>query len=148
VPRPLPRLKFLHNSAHHLRLPQAITVEISAGPARAARASAGFAGRGGVMTALDRPSIDRLIKLLGMLGSAHDGERAAAGLKAHQLVTRSGLQWSDVIALPLPAVEPHWRTMAMACCRHLDSLNSKERAFVQAMATWRGAWLRRFEDLS
>jgi hypothetical protein len=65
------------------------------------------------------------------------------------------LQWSDVIALPLPAAEPHWRTMAMACCRH-HSLDAKERAFVQAMATWRGApsdkqlaWLRRlFEDLS
>jgi hypothetical protein len=40
-----------------------------------------------------------------MLGSAHDGERAAAGLKAHELLKRSGLQWSDVIALPMPAAE-------------------------------------------
>jgi hypothetical protein len=75
------------------------------------------------MTALDRPAIDHLIKLLGMLGSAHDGERAAAGLKAHELVKRFGLQWGDLIAMPPPAVaEPKWRAMAMACCRHLDSL--------------------------
>jgi hypothetical protein len=47
------------------------------------------------------------------------------------------LQWSDVIALALPAAEPHWRTMAKACCRHLDSLNVKERAFVQSMAARR-----------
>jgi hypothetical protein len=85
--------------------------------------------------------------------SAHNGERAAAGLKAHELLKRSGSQWSDVIALALPAAEPHWRTVAKACCRHLDSLNVKERAFVQSMAARRGAtkqlaWLARiYEDL-
>jgi hypothetical protein len=106
------------------------------------------------MTALDRPAIARLVKLLGMLGSAHDGERAAAGLKAHELVKRSGLQWDDLIALP-PPVGPRWRAMAIACCWHLDVLNAKERAFVQSIAGWRGtpsakqlAWLSRiFEGL-
>jgi hypothetical protein len=77
-------------------------------------------------------TLERLVKLLGMLGSAHDGERAAAGLKAHELLKCSGSQGSDVIALALPAAEPHWRTMAKACCRLLDSLNV--RAFVQSMA--------------
>jgi hypothetical protein len=40
--------------------------------------------------------IERLAKLLGMLGSAHDGERAAAGLLAHELIRRHGLSWSDL----------------------------------------------------
>jgi hypothetical protein len=31
------------------------------------------------MDRLDSDALERLIKLLGMLGSAHDGERAAAG---------------------------------------------------------------------
>lgn len=44
--------------------------------------------------------LDRLRKLCGMLGSAHDGERAAAALKADQLLRDSGLTWRDVIRLP------------------------------------------------
>src|SRR5262245_43671621 len=95
--------------------------------------------------ALDRVDLERLVKLLGMLGSAHDGERAAAGLKAHELIRRHGLQWSDVIlAAPAPAakrepvVEP-WRRMAWACCKHLHRLTAWERNFVQDMTLWRGA---------
>ena len=34
------------------------------------------------MDRLAPDTLERLVKLLGMLGSAHDGERAAAGLKA------------------------------------------------------------------
>ena len=40
---------------------------------------------------------ERLAKLLGLLGSDHPGERAAAGLKAHELLKREGLRWCDVI---------------------------------------------------
>jgi hypothetical protein len=39
----------------------------------------------------------RLVKLLGLLGSAHDGERAAAARKAHEHIKALGLQWGDVI---------------------------------------------------
>jgi hypothetical protein len=35
------------------------------------------------MERLAPDTLERLIKLLGMLGSARDGERAAARLKAH-----------------------------------------------------------------
>jgi hypothetical protein len=43
---------------------------------------------------------DRLAKLCGMFGSNHDGERAAAALKADQLVRQNGLTWHDVIVMP------------------------------------------------
>jgi hypothetical protein len=53
------------------------------------------------MNPLAPEAVERLCKLLGMLGSVHDGERAAAGRKAHELVQRHGLQWRDIIAPPL-----------------------------------------------
>jgi hypothetical protein len=43
---------------------------------------------------------NRLVKVLGMLGSPHDGERAAAGLLATKLLTRAGLMWDTVLAVP------------------------------------------------
>jgi hypothetical protein len=107
------------------------------------------------MSALDRTTVDRLIKLLGLLGGVHDGERAAAGVKAHELLKRSGPQWADVIAVPPPPViaQPSWREMALACCQHAAHLSAKERAFVGSMATWRGtptpkqlAWLTRIYE--
>jgi hypothetical protein len=54
---------------------------------------------------LDR---ERLAKLLGMLGSAHDGEVAAAGRAADAMVRGAGLTWHEVIrpALPKPPSLP------------------------------------------
>jgi hypothetical protein len=50
------------------------------------------------MTALDSRDADRLRKLLGMLGSAHDGEALNAARKVNELVRRNGVAWADVIA--------------------------------------------------
>jgi hypothetical protein len=44
---------------------------------------------------LDR---ERLVKLLGMLGSEHDGEVVTAARRADALVRRAGLTWHDVVA--------------------------------------------------
>jgi hypothetical protein len=82
-----------------------------------------------------------------MLGSAHDGERAAAGLKAHEFIRRHGLQWSDVIVATPPKIG--WREKVRACEAYLHLLNNAERAFVVQLATrWHGtptekqlAWL-------
>jgi hypothetical protein len=53
------------------------------------------------MTAmLSNPERERLAKLFGMLGSAHEGERDAAGLAAHRLVTASGVTWASVVCIP------------------------------------------------
>lgn len=43
------------------------------------------------------PQQVRLVRLLGMLGSDHDGEIANAGRMAHRLVQSLGLSWTDII---------------------------------------------------
>lgn len=43
---------------------------------------------------------DRLVKFLGMMGSAGDGEVAAAARKAVKLIASLKLTWADVIAIP------------------------------------------------
>jgi hypothetical protein len=58
----------------------------------------------------------RLVKLAGMFGSAHDGERAAAALKFHALQQQLGLMPEDVLrpqppAVVMPAGPRTWRTV-------------------------------------
>lgn len=52
---------------------------------------------------------NRLVKILGLLGSDHDGEIAAAGRKAHALIKGAGLTWDDVIAPAAPAPQQQYR---------------------------------------
>jgi hypothetical protein len=39
----------------------------------------------------------KLVKILGMLGSAHAGERAAAAFQATALLNKLGLMWHEVL---------------------------------------------------
>jgi hypothetical protein len=39
----------------------------------------------------------RLSRILGMLGSAHAGERASAALAAHRLLQASGRSWAELL---------------------------------------------------
>ena len=80
-----------------------------------------------------------------MLGSAHDGERAAAGLKAHEFIKQRGLCWADVISLPIAAHGEHdeadfgsWRAQREFCLRHSKWLTAKERGFLINIGNWRG----------
>jgi hypothetical protein len=50
--------------------------------------------------------IDLLAKVLGMLGSDHDGEVIAAGRRAQMLLRSAGLTWFQVLGQPAPAEEP------------------------------------------
>ena len=96
---------------------------------------------------LDASSAQRLVRLLGMLGSAHDGEVANAGRMADRLIRESGLTWSQIIAptpatlTPLsrqPATALEWRQLAAWIKRNFaDQLNPREYQFVVHMATWR-----------
>jgi hypothetical protein len=71
-----------------------------------------------VIVALSNPDRERLAKLLGLLGSDHQGERDAAGLAAHRLVVERGLVWADVVCLP-------------------QTYNAKPRSVIILLILWR-----------
>src|SRR6516225_4924247 len=99
---------------------------------------------------LNPRSIDRLVKLLGMLGSSHDGERAVAALKANALVREHGLVWADVIpttpeqrsyrqeqrwnddtgAKKQNDQQVDWRDMRNFCAQRSHLLRSREQEFI------------------
>jgi hypothetical protein len=91
------------------------------------------------MTALlDPADTKRLVKICGMFGSRHDGERAAAAAKADTFVRKRGLTWPDVL---IPAPKAHskkkrWREPKTTerklalLCRNLDELTDWEQKFV------------------
>jgi hypothetical protein len=98
---------------------------------------------------LDPQTADRLIKLLGMLGSVHAGERAVAGLKASQLLRDRKLTWHDVIHVPIAdhrnfygaktePVEEDWEPMRRFCLQHASRLPPKEIRFLNSLADWNG----------
>jgi hypothetical protein len=64
----------------------------------AARPWASFAALFGIGATNDTLA-KRLARILGMLGSDHDGEILAAARAATALVTRSGLTWSAVLGV-------------------------------------------------
>ena len=47
----------------------------------------------------------KLVKVLGMLGSAYDGEVAAAGRRVHSMLQAEGLTWVEVINPAAPRSE-------------------------------------------
>jgi hypothetical protein len=42
-------------------------------------------------------TLARLIRVLGLLGSEHPGERDSAALAAHRLVTAAGTSWAELL---------------------------------------------------
>lgn len=113
----------------------------------------------GLGQTLDTTTLQRLVRLLGMLGSAHDGEVANAGRMADRLIRQHGMTWAQVILpilpKPPPQTDPYdepaaWRDLAhFILDRWGDLLRERERHFVEQMTQWRGsptekqqAWLR------
>ena len=94
---------------------------------------------------IDQSVIDRLTKLLGMLGSAHDGERAVAAAEADELVRSRGLTWSDVVARPqsASASSEAWhesetiREKIDAALRYRGLLNAWEASFLLDLKKYR-----------
>jgi hypothetical protein len=92
------------------------------------------------MTTILLPSTrERLAKLLGLLGSDHQGERDNAGRAAHQLVQQHGLTWFDLL-LPdndvAAAGDPlgaDWRRTAAACSRYPHLINRWEAGFLDGL---------------
>jgi hypothetical protein len=87
--------------------------------------------------ALDR---EKLARVLGMLGSSHDGEIAAAGRAADALVRQAGLTWPDVLRPPHPALPAATGNDAVGfCLRHGDALTDWERHFLMSLKRQRYA---------
>jgi hypothetical protein len=97
---------------------------------------------------LEPATADRLAKILGLLGSDHDGERAAAAAKADQLIRGLGLTWRDIVAPPIAPQTPRirawrsgetdWQRMARFCHARQGQLSLRDRDFVRTMLHWRG----------
>jgi hypothetical protein len=90
------------------------------------------------LTAADR---NRLGKLLGMLGSDHQGEREVAARAAHRQVVQAGLTWRQVIEPPaiekrLPEIGT-WRATVAVCLERQGSLRPWEAAFLRDLPGFR-----------
>jgi hypothetical protein len=86
-----------------------------------------------IMRPLPPAVADRLVKIIGLLGSAHAGEAASAAAAATRIIRSHGLTWQQLlepIVLPrpspprsarTPAHQPSpadWRVTATACLQH------------------------------
>lgn len=67
---------------------------------------------------------DQLVKVLGMLGSSHDGEVLNAAKKAADIVRTAGLQWGDVIVPDSDDPRP----ILLDVNRHIDRLSDEDQA--------------------
>ena len=78
--------------------------------------------------------LERLAKLCGMFGSDAAGERAAAALKADELVRRHGLTWFDVLIPKQNRLAGAALEMKLAIVRdNLGRLSAWERGFVRSL---------------
>jgi hypothetical protein len=78
--------------------------------------------------------LGRLVKICGVFGSDHDGERAAAAAMADKIVRDLGLTWADIIQskqnlLPGPELESQLALIGS----NVHMLNDWERRFVQSL---------------
>ena len=91
-----------------------------------------------VTTILDR---DKLVKVLGRLGSDFDGERAEAARVANEMVRRAGLTWPQLVNNSAPALSaPQWREAVEQCLAVPEAITAWEHDFLVS--------LRRFRRLS
>ena len=108
------------------------------------------------MTALTEADRVRLVKLLGMLGSDHAGERDSAGVAAHRLIKSLGMTWAQVLAPPPPPprqVDPDlWKMVLIQTLANAASLTPVEYEFLMGLAkqVWiipqQEAWLHQIAN--
>ena len=90
---------------------------------------------------MSAPTIDRdrLVRVLGMLGSAHDSEVVAAARQAERLRADAGLTWAEIVIPRLPAPPQRQNVGAVAevirfVLQHADALTDWERNFARSIA--------------
>lgn len=92
---------------------------------------------------LDPSVAAKLRKVCGMLGSEHDGERAAAAAKASMLLRAHGWSWADVFTpaalvavRPEPPPTPH-AAVARAALERAAHLDAWQRDFLESIGRQR-----------
>jgi hypothetical protein len=83
----------------------------------------------GMTALLDPRAADRLAKLCGMFGSAHDGERASAAAMADKLVRDRGLTCPQILC-PSALTSDEQIGFALA---NLEALTMWERGFIYSI---------------
>lgn len=95
---------------------------------------------------------NKLVGILGRLGSDFDGERAAAALLASRLLAGKGLAWDDVIPTASasrqagrgdspnePKPRSTWQANLALCRRHLFKLDDWPARFITSISRQRKA---------
>jgi hypothetical protein len=77
--------------------------------------------------ALAPPEQQRLARLLGMLGSAHDGEVLNAARLAQRLLATANMTWTELVATP-PALTPAEIDLARIAQLEADAFERGRRA--------------------
>jgi hypothetical protein len=91
------------------------------------------------MNALTPAVREKLVRVLGMLGSDHHGERASAALHASMILKDVGLRWQDVIGSQIPQRQlpdstiPTWRGDLALCARCVSYTREWERGFIRSV---------------
>jgi len=84
---------------------------------------------------LPSDTAERLAKLLGMIGSAHDGEALNAARLADKVVREAGLTWMEILGKPVVTAR-----VAETCAEILRSgmsLNNREWRFLDGIPRFR-----------
>jgi hypothetical protein len=87
---------------------------------------------------------ERLARVLGMLGSEHDGEALAAARAAEMIRRQMGATWSELLTEPPPPSKPHrptyraspartWRDTCAELVKHKGCRNRWEVGFVSRL---------------
>lgn len=80
---------------------------------------------------------ERLVKLLGMLGSDFAGERDAAAQAAARFLRERGLTFADAVAAPPPPALAGWRETCAALAARPAALTAWELSFIASLpARW------------
>ena len=91
-------------------------------------------------------ALDKLAKVCGLLGSEHDGERAAAAYRATAIIREAGLTWREVIEAAGPRcvepvdADPGWYEQLTAVLQDTDCLTGWEREFVLSLCAHGRKW--------
>ncbi len=81
----------------------------------------------------------RLVRLLGMLNSTFDAERATAGRLADKFIRERNLTWDQIIGAEdrQQHQSQSWRGVVAGCQRQAERLNQWERDFLASISTCR-----------